>query len=221
MTDQFDQLLEALETERNYVAKELHDGVAQSTLQLGLQAGICQKLMGIGKLDMLADELAQLEERIQLASRQVREIIGDMRPPIVEPEATLDDYIRSAIDIHIQRGGPPVTYEFGWPEDPPDFSHTKIVALVRIIQEALFNTRKHARAQNVSLTLSVEDGALYVVIADDGQGFDVTELETRSVAKGGAGITNMRMRARAIGGSLDISGGTTRSGTEIVLRLAQ
>ncbi len=221
MTDEFDQLLATLETERRYFAKELHDGVAQTTLQLGLQAGICQRLLETGELDVLADELAQLEERIKRASRQVREMIGDMRPPIVESEATLDDFIRYAIDIHAQRGGPPVTYEFGWPDDMPDFSHTKIVTLVRIIQEALFNTRKHAQAQNVNLTFSVEDGALYIVIADDGQGFDVSELETVPGDEGGAGITNMRIRARALGGSLAISSGSTRSGTEIILTWAQ
>ena len=63
-----DKLLTALENERRYAARELHDGVAQTTLQLGLQAGICRKLLEHGKLEMLADELAQLETRIQMAS---------------------------------------------------------------------------------------------------------------------------------------------------------
>ena len=81
MDDQAARLLDALEDERRYVARELHDSVAQTTLQLGLQAGICRKLLERGNLEMLSRELANLEERIQVASRQVREIISDMRPP--------------------------------------------------------------------------------------------------------------------------------------------
>jgi glucose-6-phosphate-specific signal transduction histidine kinase len=60
-------LLETLENERRYVARELHDGVAQTTLQLGLQAGICNKLLERGNLEMLAKELAELEKRVLVA----------------------------------------------------------------------------------------------------------------------------------------------------------
>src|SRR5688572_29241532 len=109
MDDQATQLLDALEDERRYVARELHDSVAQTTLQLGLQAGICRKLLERGNLEMLGRELANLEERIQVASRQVREMISDMRPPLVEPEASLVDYLEHEIKIHQERGGPQVT----------------------------------------------------------------------------------------------------------------
>jgi len=69
MSETFDPLLlNSLENERRYTAKELHDGVAQTTLQLGLQVGICRKLLEHDHMDMLAAELVQLEERIQTAS---------------------------------------------------------------------------------------------------------------------------------------------------------
>jgi two-component system sensor histidine kinase DegS len=80
-----EKLLQALENERRYTARELHDGVAQTTLQLGLQAGICRKLLERGNLAMLNQELIELEARIQLASTQVRDLIADMRPQL-EPE---------------------------------------------------------------------------------------------------------------------------------------
>jgi two-component system sensor histidine kinase DegS len=222
MTDQFDELLNALEDERRYMAKELHDGVAQTTLQLGLQAGICRKLLERGNLDMLANELAQLEERLQLASSQVREMIQDMRPPTVEPDASLDDYVKYAIDIHTQRGGPPVTYQFNQPENQfLNLSSAQVLTLTRIIQEALLNIRKHAQAQNVRLALSTEEDNIYLTIADDGQGFDSAEVESRFVDKGGAGLTNLYMRAKAIGGTLTIGRDTTGQGTKITLILSK
>ena len=219
MTNQSDQLLNALETERHYVAKELHDGVAQTTLQLGLQASICRRLLETGKLDMLANELAQMEERSQLASSQIREMIADMRPPMVDPEANLDDYIQFALDTHTERGGPPVAYQFNKSDQVPDLPSVQVLALVRIIQEALFNIRKHTEAQNVRLSISAEEDHLYITIADDGQGFDPVEVESRSVDKGGAGLTNLRRRAEAIGGELSISRDLIGHGTKVTIIL--
>ncbi len=217
MNHQIDSLLNALETERRYVARELHDSVAQTTLQLGLQAGICLKLLEGGKLEMLARELAQLEERSQLANSQVRQIISDMRPPAAEPEATLNESIQYQIDQHREQGGPPVAYQFGWEEQALRLSDPQRLALIRIIQEVLLNIRKHARAQNVRLTLSGEDDNLYLTIADDGQGFDPAEVAARPTDKGGAGLANLRIRAEALGAELTVARDITGSGAKITL----
>jgi len=219
MANQSNELLKALETERYYVAKELHDGVAQTTLQLGLQAGICRKLLETGKLEMLENELAQMEERSQLASSQVREMIADMRPPMVEPEAGLEDYIQYVLDTHTGRGGPPVDYQLNAADELSKFTSIQILSLVRIIQEALLNIRKHTKAQNVRLSISAEEDHLYITIADDGSGFDPVEVEARSVDKGGAGLTNLRRRAEAIGGELSISRDLIGHGTKVTIIL--
>lgn len=214
-----DTLLNALENERRYVARELHDGVAQTTLQLGLQAGICNKLLERGNLEMLASELAQLEQRVQLASSQVRELIADMRPPQLEPEADLDEYIQQAIDVHAERGGPPVAYDSQVSGQPAPLTGQQRLTLYRIIQEALLNVRKHAAAQNVRLAVADHDGNFLVTIADNGKGFDPEELAARPVDKGGAGLANLRVRAQALGGSLTIARDPTGSWTEVRLSL--
>jgi two-component system sensor histidine kinase DegS len=106
-------LLDALENERRYMAKELHDGVAQTTLQLGLQIAICRKYLERDHLDMLHSELRLLEERIRQCSGQVRELIQDLRPPVLDTEAVdLEAYLNAVIDIHHQRSGAPVTFTF-------------------------------------------------------------------------------------------------------------
>lgn len=219
MTNQSDELLRALETERYYVAKELHDGVAQTTLQLGLQAGICRKLLETGKLEMLENELAQMEDRSQLASAQIRQMIADMRPPMVEPDAGPVDYIQHILDTHIERGGPPVDYQLNESAGLSHFTSVQILTLVRIIQEALLNIRKHTKAENVRLSISAEEDHLYITIADDGPGFDPVEVEARSADKGGAGLTNLRRRAEAIGGELSISRDLIGHGTKVTIIL--
>lgn len=219
MTEQENSLLIALENERRYVARELHDGVAQTTLQVGLQVGLCRKLLEAGKLDALASELDQLESHSQRASAQVREVIGDMRPPKVEPEAGLDAYIEHLIEVHIERGGPPITYQNDWQDDSPDFAPVQFLTMIRIIQEALLNARKHAKAEKIQLSFSVSDEAWMVTVSDDGHGFDSLEVETRSVDKGGAGIANMHARAQFLGGTLAISRNILGQGTKVALTI--
>ncbi|MCB0163595.1 MAG: hypothetical protein KDI79_05170 [Anaerolineae bacterium] len=206
-------LLNALENERRYVAKELHDGVAQTTLQLGLQAGICGKLLERGSFERLAAELNQLEERIQLASRQIREVISDMRPPAVEETAGLEVYIDALIEDHIHRGGPPVNFQFDWGETEANLSQAAKLTLTRVVQEALLNIRKHARAGQVWVNFSIDPHYACVTVTDDGQGVDLAQQ------KHGSGLENMKVRLEALGGSLSGVRPPAGTGTQLIVRL--
>jgi signal transduction histidine kinase len=206
--------LEILENERRYVARELHDGVAQTTLQLGLQAGICRKLLERGNLDMLAQELAALEARVQLASTQVREVIAEMRPPRLEPDASLQEYLKTTIDTHVERGGAWLEFQDNLSNHLP-FSPAQKLTLTRMVQEALLNVRKHAQATNIRLSLSEDASYVYVTITDNGRGFEPAEIEARPVDRGGAGLANLRARARTLGGRLTITRGIGGQGTEV------
>ncbi|GIK39801.1 MAG: hypothetical protein BroJett011_36340 [Chloroflexota bacterium] len=207
--------LHVLENERRYVAKELHDGVAQTTLQLGLQAGICRKLLERGNLEMLGQELVALEGRLQLASAQVRDVIADMRPPRLEPEAPVSEYLQSAIKTHRERGGAPVEVQLNLPKRALPFSVVQKLTLTRIVQEALLNIRKHARAKHVRLRLDADSDSIYLVIADDGQGFDPAEIEALPVDRRGAGLANLRVRTEALGGTLTIGRNAAGEWTEV------
>lgn len=218
MTAQLKILLETLENERRYVAKELHDGVAQTTLQLGLQASICRKLLERGNLSMLAQELVELEGHLQLASTQVRGLIAEMRPPQLESEAPLGEYIQQVISLHQERGTPPVAFRAASPPQLPCLSAEQKLTITRIIQEALLNIHKHAQAKHICLTLVGDEDHLVLTVADDGKGFDLAEVESRPVDRGGAGLSNLRARAQAIGGRLTITT-AVGAGTEVKLRL--
>lgn len=211
--------MQALENERRYVARELHDGVAQTTLQLGLQATICRKLLERGNLDMLAQELTALESHIQLASIQVREIIADMRPPRLEPEASLLEFVQSAIKTHEEREGSPLELQVNLTDQPFQFSLIQKQTLSRIVQEALLNIRKHAQAQNIRVSLGDDASNFYLLIADNGQGFDPAAVEVQPLDRKGAGLANLRARAEALGGTLSISRDATGVWTEVKVTL--
>ncbi len=193
-------LLTALENERRYVAAELHDGVAQTTLQLGLQVGVCQKLLERDEPEKLAQELAHLAEQVQLASDQVRQLITDMRPPLVEAEQDLQEYMQVVIDIHYERGGPPVNYIFRW--SGADLAGLQVVTLARMVQEMLLNVRKHAQAERVRLALWEDDEARYLAVANDGREFDLALPAAPPVDQPGAGLVGLKLRAEALGGTI-------------------
>ncbi len=204
-----DKTLKLLETERRYVAREMHDGVAQTVQQLGLQAAICRRLLERSQTERLAEELAGLEERIQKAAGQIREIINDLRPPQVEPAADLIDYLQQAIDTHHQRGGPPVEYSDELSGPLPELASLELLALARMVQEALLNVRKHAQASQVRLVLGETDESFYMIVADNGPGFDP------GGRPGGAGLANLQARAALLGGTAAISRDAAGEWTEI------
>lgn len=218
MSTSLDRLLIALENERRYVGQELHDTVVQTMLQLGLQVGICSKLLEREKFDLLAKELGQLQNQIQRITSQTREIIADMGPPNVEADAGFEEFVKSEVDLHLQRGGPPVTLQYDWPKAFDALTQKKLM-MARVVQEALRNIRKHARAENVRLVCAVEADELILLIADDGVGFDSLRSESPAGVKERAGIVGMRTRVEALGGGLRLQRDRTGSWTEVIVRL--
>ena len=206
--------LQMLENERRYVARELHDGMAQTTQQIILQAGLCRKLLERRRVETLAEELATLEARAQHASNQLREFIADMQPPRTEADAPFVEWIRAEIDTHLARGGPPTEFELQTVEPIPTLPVELRIALIRILQEALLNARKHAKARRMTVTVALDDTTLRLVITDNGQGFRPSELATRPPERGGAGLAAMRARAKALGGEIKVKAGAGQ-GTEV------
>jgi signal transduction histidine kinase len=206
--------LHIVENERSYVARELHDGVAQTTQQIILQAGLCRKLLERRRLETLAEELATLEARAQHASQQVRDFIADMRPPRGEPDAPLVEWVRAEIDNHLTRGGPPTEFRFETQQPIPTLPDSTQTAFLRILQEALLNARKHAQARQMVVTLSFDGNNLRLTVKDNGKGFSPSELQIRHRDAGGAGLHAMRARTQALGGDFKVQTGAGR-GTRV------
>ena len=130
-----------------------------------------------------------------------------MHPPRGEPDALLVEWVRAEIDIHLTRGGPPTDFEFLAEQPIPTLPDTTRIALLRILQEALLNARKHAQAQHMIVTLLFEENTLRLTVKDDGRGFSPSEFQTRPPEAGGAGLQLMRARAQALGGEFRVQTG--------------
>ncbi|HEY8425583.1 MAG TPA: GAF domain-containing protein [Limnochordales bacterium] len=197
--------------ERYRLSREMHDTLAQTLGYLGLQASHALRLIQSGDTDQASEELRQMAEVLREAYLDVREAIEDLRASTDEGgglEASLRRIVetfrqRTPIAAHLEVRG-------SVPEVPPAVH----LQLLRIVQEALANVRKHSQATRVEVQVRADPGHLELSVADDGKGFHPASTQ----APGHHGLVAMRERAQAIGARLTIATGPGR-GTRVMLRL--
>lgn len=182
------------EEEKARIAREVHDELGQMLTVLKLETSMCE--LAYADLDPgLRERLNSMKKLIAQLFQLVRDVATALRPPI------LDAGISSAIEWQAQRfeARTHIPCLVQVPEHLPPLSAAKEVGLFRILQEALTNVMRHAQAQTVELTLTVEAHALCLTISDDGQGFiPVTGRPTSF------GLVGMRERVLMMGGTLSV-----------------
>jgi signal transduction histidine kinase len=196
--------------ERARIAREMHDGLAQILGFLSLEMQTLMTLVRHGKYQKVIDELVRARQRIDEAHHEVRENIISLRTTLSNHEGlltALSEYLR---EFSIQTGIEARIVSRCQNHVP--ISPLAEAQLVRIIQEALANIRKHASASRVELFFSIGDGYLQVTILDDGKGFVVEERDRHF------GLRTMTERAQSVGGELSISSAPGTS-TKVEIRI--
>jgi PAS domain S-box-containing protein len=203
------RLVEVQEDERRAIARELHDRVGQSLAALSLNLTIVSN-----ELSSLVDEQANLR---LLDSRQlvtevialVRDVMADLRP------AVLDDYgleaaLHTTLEKFRERFGMDIRFERN-KSLIPRLNPSIEMTLLRIAQEAIANAGRHAKADQVNLSLQLEQNRIRLTVQDNGTGIQSLEQVQRL---GSHGLTIMRERAEAVGGIFQVSS-TPGEGTKI------
>jgi signal transduction histidine kinase len=199
-----DELRRALagaeEAERRRLARELHDELGQQLTAFALGLGEVHRLAGPDH--PAGRRLAQLDQLTSAMSRNVRNLALELRPP------ELDDVgLESAVETYVAqwaaRYGMAAELVKRLPADRPVPAEVG-TALYRILQEALTNVAKHAGATQVSIIIERADGAIRLIVEDDGSGFDVEAAAARTGAERRLGLAGMRERAALVGGTLTI-----------------
>jgi signal transduction histidine kinase len=181
------------EEDRRRIARELHDDIGQ---RLALLANDAVSLRNALKLtdESNRSRLDKLVQQVVDLGEDLRRISHTLHPAILE-DLGLVPAIRSLIDDFMHRSATTVDFiAFNVPADLPLALST---ALYRILQEALRNISKHAGPVPVEVTLQAAAGEIVLVISDSGVGFQTGR-------HAGLGITSMRERASALGGTLHI-----------------
>ena len=199
--------------ERERLGREIHDGLAQALAALAMMTRAAQSRINRGQVSRVQSDLEQMEKVAHESYADAREAILALRVSTLGATglvAALGEYIRRLRHQCGLEVGLSVSQD--WPESIPGDTETQVI---RIVQEALSNVRKHAEAQRASVELSVKGGRGHVRIRDDGRGFDVTGSPK---GPGGFGMQTMRERASAIGAILEVTT-TPGEGTEVLLWL--
>jgi len=193
--------LAALE-ERERLAREIHDNLAQALSVLKLQASYAEDLLRNGQYEQLETYLGELKRTATEAHDDARDAIFSLRQRAASPEEFLAS-IRAHLDRYHRLYGLNVELVVQ-DETLIDLTPAAVVQLTRIIQEALANVRKHARANSVRVRMERCDDQYCITVVDDGRGFDSGELAHRERGAGGMGLQIMRERVESLGGTLEI-----------------
>ena len=190
------KIIKAQEEERRRVSREIHDGPAQAMANIVFRAEVCERLME-SDVARAKHELKDLREQVRLALKETRKIIFDLRP------MTLDDLglvptIRRVLETAKERKA--IFAEVKVLGDEKRLEPHIEIGLFRIIQEALNNAEKHAKASNVWVRIDFRPSVVSAVVEDDGKGFDTAE----SVGNESFGLMGMRERINLLRGELTI-----------------
>jgi signal transduction histidine kinase len=198
----FNRVVAAQEVERQRIARELHDETGQSLTAIGM--GLRGMVSSLKQQDLKrADQILNNLEKLSSNSLvELQRLISDLRPSHLDDLGLAsalrwyanDIQERTALDVRVEISG----------EEHPVSAPAKM-ALFRIVQEALNNAIKHARATKVNIYLHYLDDSVNIQVSDNGQGFN-----QRSLSSGGRvswGLRNMQERAKLLGGTFQVRSG--------------
>jgi signal transduction histidine kinase len=207
--DRLRSSLAAADAERRRWARELHDETLQSLG--GLRVLLSSALRG-DDLERAHGAMRQAVEHIEHEIANLRAIITELRPAALD-ELGLGVALEALFDRHREQSGFQLDDELALPGPAAEGSLDQDLetAVYRMVQEALTNVAKHARAESVRVAVCAVGGELLIEVQDDGVGFDVSSLE------GGFGLAGMQERATLAGGTLSFDSG--KAGTLLRARL--
>lgn len=207
------RIIDAQESERQHLARQMHDGPAQSLTNLILQAEICERLFDTDATKARA-ELGSLKNAVNATFQKVRDFIFDLRPMMLDDLGlvpTVRRYVsgfeeKNKIAVHFQLVGKerrlPAPIE---------------VTTFRAIQELLNNAARHARASHVQVTLDISENTAATVVEDDGSGFDVQAALTTSHQRT-VGLVALKERIEMLNGQIAIESSVGR-GTRVRIEI--
>jgi len=195
------QLITAQETERKRISLELHDEMGQALTAININLRSIEKELPLDLTPLIKEKIAETYSLADQASEQIRELSHYLRPSMLD-DLGLVPTLRWYLDEYKRRTDLDVIFE-----------HTNFdvrnnpeleTAIYRVVQEALNNIVKHAKASKVWVHLDRKEKEAAVVIKDNGKGFEANEVLAPGNLIGGIGILGMQERVNILGGRFSI-----------------
>ncbi|MCH8205795.1 MAG: GAF domain-containing sensor histidine kinase, partial [Chloroflexi bacterium] len=205
----------AVETERERISHEMHDGLAQVLSYVNTKAQAVQEFLASGDVSTASEQLSELSEA-------ARDVYGDVREGILALRSSvgagrsLKEALEEYIEEYQQRFDGTVSMTWGVGSSGFALTPLQEVQLIRIVQEALTNVRKHAEADNIWVSFTHTGDDLHIEVKDDGRGFNPLAVKRGEWPH--LGLQTMQERAAAVGGDFEIESEAGR-GTTVHARL--
>lgn len=193
------RIIRAQEEERKRVAREIHDGPAQSMANVVLRVEICEKLLE-KRPDEVRNELVGLKDIVRKSLQDVRKIIFDLRPMVLDDLGLIPALKRYISEVQEKNS---LLVDFRVFGSQERMSGILEIAIFRVIQEALNNVIKHSGARMVDISLEQVPGQVNLRIKDDGCGFNADEALSGS-NKDNYGLIGIRERIQLLEGSFKL-----------------
>jgi signal transduction histidine kinase len=204
------QVLEAQESERRRLARELHDEIGQALTALKFNLHAAQR-----QPETLSSRLEDSQSIVDRTLQQVRHLSLDLRPSMLD-ELGLVAAVNWYMERQAERGG--FIAHVTTPSCPLDLCPTIATTCFRIVQEAVTNVIRHADAKDVWIDLQQTASSIVLTFRDNGKGFDVPVAQERAALGASMGLPGMQERVRLAGGQMIIDS-APEQGTEIHVTL--
>ncbi|MCR8844791.1 sensor histidine kinase [Paenibacillus sp. SC116] len=195
------QIILAQEEERKRIARDIHDGPAQSLANVVLRTEIVERMLSKQEFEVVQDEIVDLKSQLRGGLEEIRKVIFNLRP------MTLDDLglvptLRKFVHDFEEKMKVKTMLEVKGQERR--LKSAMEAAIFRLVQEMFTNAAKHADPSYVSCKLTYEENEVQLVVEDNGQGFNVESLESISKEQGHFGIIGMKERVKLLEGRMKI-----------------
>jgi len=200
----------AATAERTRLARDLHDSVTQLLYSLALLAEAGREKAQRGEIKRVQEHLTEIGETTQQALREMRLLVHELRPPVLEREGLVGALNQRLDAVERRAGIEALLLAESWGQVPAPVEEE----LYYIARETLNNALKHAAESSVTVQLLRQDGRVELAISNDGRSFDPALAREG----GGLGLTSMLERTEKLGGQLSISS-SPEEGTKVIVQV--
>jgi two-component system sensor histidine kinase DegS len=208
------RIIEAQEGERQRLARQMHDGPAQSLTNLILQAEIVEKSFDVDE-DQVRLELANLKDAVKATFRKTMDFIFELSPMMLDDLGAVPT-LRRYIEDFQEKSGLSVALDVVGEERR--LAPYVEVTIFRLVQELLHNVWQHAHASHVQVNMDLQGSAVRISVEDDGSGFDLDEAMSLAKERKTLGIVTMQQRLEMLGGEIQYETSLGR-GTKVTVRI--
>ena len=215
LIEEKERIVDVEEDARKKLARDLHDGPTQSIAAIAMRVNYTRMMLERDKnVQQTTEELMRIEELARRTTKEIRHMLFTLRPLILETQglrAALEQYITKLAETDPQ----PIHLEADADLEKALDQNAQGV-IFYILEEAIGNARKAAKADNIWVRLHRQNNMLVAEVEDDGIGFDVDAVQRQYDKRGSLGMINMHERAELVSGKLSIAS-APGEGTKITL----